>query len=548
MKKQARAIDGFVPRRRNGAKVRLDEIGDGVRPPDEMTSVTDPRKMDFFQRKKTKTAPAPADDELSGDISQSLLELPGYDNLASDDFAETDQPADKKAMKKALKKAKKSQAKKPKGKKKKVIIAIVVILALALLGAAWYLWSMFNKPFDNDNPFSVFWQEKLVEDENGRSNILIFGTAPDDYDGPLLADTILVLSVNQNDKTAYMISLPRDLWVKHECPDQTLNTTAGKLNETYRCMYNTDRDNEEEASDAFREKVGEVLGLDVQYYAHMGWAAVTQIVDDMGGIDVTIESDDPRGIYDYNTGIKFAQGELAHLDGTTALNLARARGAGGGYGLDGSNFAREKNQQIIIKAIQQKMLSSGLLSNPGTLISLIGTLGNNLHTNFKTSEINVLIDLGREIKSDSIVSLPLLDPDNGVNLVKTGSVGAASVVMPSAGLFDYSEIHAYIKSKTSSNPVVREAAVIDVLNGSTTPGLAQQKADELEQKGYNIGTVGNAPTGTYAKVEIYQAGADKLATAAALGSLFGVELKNVIPAGINTAGADFVIIIGAATD
>lgn len=60
------------------------------------------------------------------------------------------------------------------------------------------------------------------------------------------------------------------------------------------------------------------------------------------------------GIYDPNVNLRLPAG-VSHLDGKTALKLARARNAAGGYGLHRSNFDREMNQQRIISAIFRKI-------------------------------------------------------------------------------------------------------------------------------------------------------------------------------------------------
>ena len=54
----------------------------------------------------------------------------------------------------------------------------------------------------------------------GRTNILIFGTSgysmdEDAWDGAMLTDSIMVVSLDQDNYDAYMMSLPRDLYVKH---------------------------------------------------------------------------------------------------------------------------------------------------------------------------------------------------------------------------------------------------------------------------------------------------------------------------------------------
>ena len=288
------------------------------------------------------------------------------------------------------------------------------------------------------------------------------------------------------------------------------------------------------------------MGLDIQYYIHADWTALVQAIDAVGGVDVTIESDDPRGIYDSSTGIKYANGEVAHLDGEKALALARARNHNyGDYGLSGGNYDREKNQQKILAAFQQKAMSAGTLLNPVAVNNLIDSLGNNLITSFETGHVQTLIDIASNLQADHIKQLPFVGRDDGgPNLIATYAPNGTYLgEAPVAGVYDYSEIQAYVAQNLSSDPVVMEGATIDVLNGSDQAGLAAKKAEELEDDNYTIGSIDNAPASTTESVTIYQLNSDMTNTAAALKDKYGVEPIQGELTGYYTT-ADFVIVFG----
>lgn len=80
-----------------------------------------------------------------------------------------------------------------------------------------------------------------------------------------------------------------------------------------------------------------MTGLDVQYYAHINYTVVREAVDAVGGVDVKIESSDPRGILDRNFDwkcncecyyVNYKNGEVAHMDGEHALAFMRTQRAG----------------------------------------------------------------------------------------------------------------------------------------------------------------------------------------------------------------------------
>lgn len=126
----------------------------------------------------------------------------------------------------------------------------------------------------------------------------------------------------------------------------------------------------------------------------------------------------------------------------------------------------------------------------------------------------------------------------------TGNVGGQSVVRPTAGTYDYSALQAYIKQELSSNPVTREKAKIAIMNGSGIAGAAQTESDRLEDQGFVIGELGNAPEGDYGKVKIYQVDKTKAATAAKLKEVYGVTPLQATPPVTVTQDTAFVIIIG----
>lgn len=437
---------------------------------------------------------------------------------------------------------------KPKRKWKLKLTLLIIFIAILGIGGYFVikLLGISGSIFGGGGSIFDIWQpaEKLLQDENGRTNILIFGTEGDgidttQYDGGQLTDSIMVLSLNQSTKDAYMVSLPRDLYVQHTCP--SLGTSAGKLNETYYCNYaSLEHDGDENyAASYFMEKVGEVTGLSVQYFIHLDWTALVSLVDTIGGIDFT----PPVDIYDAPTSINYDAGVTVHLNGERTLALARAR-----YGLSGGDFDRGINQQRIIQAIVSKVVSMDLLKNPIAAWQIVESLGNNhLRTNFKYSDVGTAANLSKDFDMNNIISLPLVDYDNDIYLVKTSNVGGSSVVIPSAGTYDYSGIHDYINKNLTANPVVKEAAIIDVLNGSGVSGQAATEAENLYNVGFTIGTTYNAPDEDYQKpVYIYQINPGFSETVKALKKRYGVDIIQGLPNGMDEVEVDFLIILGPA--
>lgn len=544
MNKNRNSIDGFVPRRQGS---QIGELHDTRQRPTATTKPTE-RTVHTGSNNSTERVGVARTNMVIGarnDISDSLRSI-------DDDSEEL--------SKKSRKARRKDKVKKPKSKARRIIKWVSILLALAVVAIIGYV--IFKAVFASNsifkgNFFDIIQSQPLKKDANGRSNFLVFGTAEDDeggtHGGANLTDSIMVVSVNQDKKDAYMVSLPRDLWVALEKTCSVGNQE--KLNTVYFCGSD---DGEDEAAGAasLSKKVGEITGLDIQYYVHLNFTAVVDAVDAVGGIDVTIPDYDPNspGILDRNFDwkcgyrcyyVNYKDGEKVHLDGEHALALSRARNAAGGYGLPNGNFDREKNQQMIIKALREKALSAGTLTNLGAVTGLIDAMGKNLRTNIETKEIRTLMDVAAKIPSESIVSISL--NADGESLVTTGNYLGRSIVRPVAGLLDYSEIRSYIRKQISSEAFVKEGATVVVLNGSGTAGVAQKVSDSLEDKGFTVGLPGNAPDGEYGKVTIYQLDSAKTATAAKLKELYGGELKTSRPPFSVVGDAAFVIVVGDAS-
>lgn len=394
----------------------------------------------------------------------------------------------------------------------------------------------------------------LKTDANGRSNVLVFGTSEDNYEGGVqhagahLTDSIMVVSVDQEKNDAYMISIPRDLWVDYGTACNA--GYQGKINELFAC-YSNSGERDDEGAAAFRQKVTEVTGLEIQYSAHLNYTVVEQAVDAVGGISVEIDSSDPRGIYDPNFDwrcnyqcnfVKYPNGPTGTIDGEHALALARARNAQGGYGLSRGNFDREQYQQKIMRALAEKAVSAGTVTNVGKVTSLLDALGSNLRTNFETKEIRTLMSLAQNIPQDQMISIDLAK--EGEAAVMNDSLGGISIVRPISGVNNFSSVKTYIQQQMNQNdPVTRENAKIGVYNGTGVAGIAKGVSDELYDQGLAVADVGNAPDGDYEAYEIYDLTGGKSATKAKLEAIYNVAALGSTPP-LSVQGLDFVVVVG----
>ena len=439
------------------------------------------------------------------------------------------------------KKAKKMH-KKPVSKKRKIITGILLFIVLILLGGViWFiLWGndiIAKITGGQGNIFDLFTENyvDLKTDENGRTNILAFGTSGYNmdgdegngtHDGAQLTDSIMVISLDQKTGDVAMLSLPRDLKASSTC------TATGKINEIYWCN-NMDGNDEQAGAEALSNEVGKILDLDFQYYAHLNWGSLIQIVNTLGGIEVTLDED----ISDYGwTGAVFKAGETYTIDGDQALGLARAR-----HGTASGDFTRGASQQKILIGIKDKVLEKQLSLTD--IISLAGTLGDNLRTNFSIDEMKSLAHLTYDFDFNNIRQVSLIEPEK---LMTTGTINGISYVLPVGGNGNYSNIRAYIAKMFSSDPKQYEDPTILILNANDTPGAAANEKIKLEEDNYPTIYVDDVPaTGEFEnEYTLYARTEDKPGTKKLLEEKYNTTAKTLeeLPAGIDTT-CDFVIIV-----
>ncbi len=472
-------------------------------------------------------------DSTSGELTASTTPI--------DDIAEPDGTIPPAKSKKFKKSKKDKKVNKPMSKKRKIILWIISIIILLIIGAVvWFvLWgnnilAKITNGQGNIIDLITETYEPLKTDSNGRTNILAFGTSGYNmegeegegvHDGAQLTDSIMVISLDQETGDVAMLSLPRDLKASPTC------TATGKINEVYWCN-NMDDTDEQAGANALIAEVSDILGIDIQYYAHVNWGSLVQIVDTLGGITVTVDED----IYDYYV---YEAGGTYTMGGDEALWLARIR-----HGTANGDFTRSASQQKILIGIKDKVLEKNLSITD--LLSLAGTLGDNLRTNFSVDEMKTLAHLTSSFDFDNMRQVSLIDP---IPLMTTGTINGISYVLPSAGAGNYYAVQDYVAKMFSSDPRSYEDYSILVLNATNTPGLASSEEATLEDAGYSNIDVDDAPDGTYAEGYTLYALTDTApGTKKLLEDQYSTTAQPLdsLPTGIPT-DYDFVIIINTAS-
>lgn len=398
--------------------------------------------------------------------------------------------------------------------------------------------------------FGILDTTRLKGEDTGHVNILLAGNSADDpgHGGANLTDSIMLISIDTRHHKAFMLSIPRDLWVDID------DSGHQKINEAY-VTGQTDGFNQsgypKGGMGQLEQVVSQDLGIPIDYYALIDYSALRDAVNAVGGININVQSTDPRGIYDPDTDwvtggplVPPTSNGPHHLNGEQALDLARARGdAYGSYGFDDADFDRTQNQREMLVALKGKAVSVGVLSNPVKLSKLFDSVGKNVKTDFKLPEVHRLYDLTKDISGHNIKSLSLNNADGKDLLTSYSSPDGESALIPAAGFDNFYDIQSYINRQLSSDPVVQEAADVVVLNGTSTDGLASKVKQSLTGKKIIVTQIGDASGPHPTTTIIDNSGGKKPATRSLLTHLFGNHVTSTNPyAGIYAA--DFIVVLG----
>ncbi len=190
-----------------------------------------------------------------------------------------------------------------------------------------------------------------------RTNILLLGVGGGNHEGADLTDTMMIVSLDQQHKTAAFISIPRDVWSE---------TLKDKVNSAYH--YGEEK---KDGGGLLLSKVvaEDVVGLPIHYSLLLDFSGFKDVIDLLGGINVDVskaftdndypiagkEKDtcpgDPTNRCVYET-VHFDAG-MQHMDGERALKYVRSRHA---EGSEGSDFARSRRQQDVLIAVKDTVV------------------------------------------------------------------------------------------------------------------------------------------------------------------------------------------------
>lgn len=171
-------------------------------------------------------------------------------------------------------------------------------------------------------------------------------------------DSMMILHVGGNGDT--LVSLPRDSNVtiptyKGSGSGKTFPGTGRqvKLNAAYA----------EDGPTLLVRTIEYNTGLHIDHYVEIGFAGFANIVDAVGGVEMTLD----QGFKDKYSGADFKAGKQT-LNGEQALAFVRTR-----HAFAASDLQRTKNQQKFLSALAHQVATPGTVLNPFKLYPTMGS-------------------------------------------------------------------------------------------------------------------------------------------------------------------------------
>ena len=307
-------------------------------------------------------------------------------------------------------------------------------------------------------------------------------------------DTMMVLHIPANGKSATLISLPRDSWV--DVPGHGMN----KLNSAF--SLGGGGSDPTAGAKLLIQTVQNLTGLSIDHYVRVSLLGFYTIAQALGPVQVCLNNavDDPY------SGANFPAG-VSTLDAKQALSFVRQR-----HGLPRGDLDRVVRQQYFLSVEAHKFLSAGTLLNPAKLTNTLDAVSGSLETDPGLNFLQLAAQLqgltGGKIQSATIPisGTPTITVDgNDVSIVEVDTAAMPAFIQ---GLMGTPTAY---DNATAAKPA---DTTVTVLNGGSANGAATAATQTLTAAGFKTGTPGDADTRATTVIQ-YKSGQEAQAKAVA---------------------------------
>lgn len=242
-----------------------------------------------------------------------------------------------------------------------IIFGILLYIAASTLGKVGFERLDESQLGLNNDLYNEVSGSVTKEQFNNIKNVALFG-----IDGGR-SDTIIIASINQNNHTIKLISIPRDTYVAVEGHGKT------KINHAYAYGKET----------LALKTINENFGLNISEYVTINFKGLINIINKLGGIEIEITKAEMDYINQYveesyrltgRTVKTLSSYGKVTLNGEQALTHARNRTVG-------NDFYREERQRDVITAVMEKVSKMSITKIWGLSDSILSEVKTNLDIN-----------------------------------------------------------------------------------------------------------------------------------------------------------------------
>jgi LCP family protein required for cell wall assembly len=424
----------------------------------------------------------------------------------------------------------------------RVVATALTVLVVLGTGIAWS-----NVRSFEDGIFHMFAPSLGKGGDDGAIDILLVGmdSRTDAHGNPLSpeelatlragdeeatnTDTIILIRIPNNGKSATAISIPRDSYVATPGLGKTkINGVYGQTREAKRANLVEAGDSAGHAAaqgteagrEALIKTVADLTGVTVDHYAEIGLLGFALITDALGGVDVCLR----EPVFEPLSGADFPAGRQ-RLTGPEALSFVRQR-----HELPRGDLDRVVRQQAVMASLAHRVISGKTLSSPATLHRLEAAVQRSVVLSSGWDVMDFLQQLQKLAGGNvAFATIPVLDgagwSDDGMQSVVR--VDPHQVQDWVAGL-----LHEQDQGKTEELAYTPAKTTASVVNDTDINGLAAAVSDVLSSKGFAPGPVGNYEGGHVNGSQVRAAKSDDLGAqevARQLGGLPVVADASVAP-------------------
>jgi LCP family protein required for cell wall assembly len=405
----------------------------------------------------------------------------------------------------------------------RVVRVITTLLAVAVVLGTGVAWN--NVRTFEDGIFHMFSPSLGTGGDDGAIDILLVGldSRTDAHGNPLTAeelatlragddestntDTIILVRIPNNGKSATALSIPRDSYVQAPGLGKTkINGVYGQTREAKRTSLVKAGDSAQDAMaqgtqagrDALIKTVADLTGVTVDHYAEIGLLGFALIADALGGVDVCLK----QSVFEPMSGADFPAGQQK-LNGPQALSFVRQR-----HDLPRGDLDRVVRQQAVMASLAHAVISGKTLSSPSTLKRLEAAVQRSMVISSGWDVMDFVQQLSKLAGGKvAFATIPVLDgagwSDDGMQSVVR--VDPHQVQDWVAGL-----LHDQAEGKTEQLAYTPAKTTANVANDTDINGLASAVSDVLNSKGFTTGTVGNNEGGHVKTSQVRAAKSDDL--------------------------------------